>query len=79
MIPLLLSRRTRNEVRQWLALAQDVRDFVLSITDALTGNSPERAREILETRIREQAASRSATEASRLAGPRNNHGRTVQP
>jgi hypothetical protein len=79
MIPLLLSRRTRNEVRQWLALAEDVRDFVLSITDAITGDNPERAREILETRIREQAAGRAAAEASRLAGPRNNHGRTVQP
>lgn len=79
MIPLLLSRRTRNEVRQWLALAQDVRDFALSIVDAITGNSPERAREILETRIREQAAGRAAHAASSAAGPRHNHGRTVEP
>jgi hypothetical protein len=79
-MPVILgSKRIRNEVRQWLALAEDVRDFALSIVDAITGNSPERAREILETRIREQAAGRAAAEASRLAGPRNNHGRTVQP
>lgn len=37
------------------------------------------AHQILETRTREQAAGRAAAEASRLAGPRNNHGRTVQP
>lgn len=79
MAVILGSRRVRNEVRQWLALAEDVRDFALSIVDAITGNSPERAREILETRIREQAAGRAAAEASRLAGPRSNHGRTVQP
>jgi hypothetical protein len=70
MIPILLSRRTRNEVREWLSLAEDVRDFVRSIVDALKGDNPDRAREILETRIREQAAGRAAHEASRLAGAR---------
>jgi hypothetical protein len=70
---LIASRKVRNEVREWLSLAEDTRDFIRSIVDALTGNSPERAREILETRIREQAAGRAAHEAS------NNAGRTVQP
>lgn len=70
---LIASRKVRSEVREWLSLAEDTRDFIRSIVDALTSNSPERAREILETRIREQAAGRAAHEAS------SNAGRTVQP
>lgn len=76
---LFVSRKARNEVRQWLSLAEDVRDFAMSIVNALKGNDAEHAREILETRIREQAAGKAAHEASRLTGPRNNHGRTVHP
>lgn len=70
MIPLFASRRTRNEIREWLALAEDVRDFVRGIVRAISGNDPDRARHILEVMIREQAAGRAAHEASRLAGPR---------
>jgi hypothetical protein len=70
MAILLASRRVRSEVRQWLSLAEDVRDFALSIVAAVTGDNPDRAREILETRIREQAAGRAAHVASKLAGPR---------
>lgn len=64
------SRRVRNEVREWLDLAEDVRDFVLGVVRAISGNDPERARALLEVMIREQAAGRAAYAASRLAGPR---------
>jgi hypothetical protein len=70
MLPILASRRVRNEIREWLALAEDVRDFALSIVAALHGDDPDRAREILETRIREQAAGQAARRASTLAGAR---------
>lgn len=67
---LFASRKTREEIREWLSLAQDVRDFILSLWAALRGERYEDAREILETRIREQAAGKAAHEASSLAGPR---------
>lgn len=70
MIPLFLSRRARNEVRQWLALAEDVRDFAKSIVELVTGGHYDDARALLETKIREQAAGRAAYEASKNAGPR---------
>ena len=80
MIPLIItSRRVRNEVQQWLSLAEDVRDFARSIVALVTGGHYDDARTLLETRIREQAAGKAAYEASKLAGPRHNHGRTVQP
>lgn len=70
MLPIFASRRVRNEIREWLLLAEDVRDFVRSIVAALHGDNPDRAREILETRIREQAAGQAAHRASVLAGAR---------
>ena len=73
MIHLILSRKARNEVREWLSLAEDVRGFVMSIVEALRGERYQDAEEILRTRIREQKAGRSAYEAS------HNAGRTVHP
>ena len=70
ILPLLASRAVRNEVREYLNLAKDVRDFIRSIWDAVHGERYQDAEEILATRIREQKAGRAAYEASRMAGAR---------
>lgn len=70
MIPLIItSRAIRNEVREYLNLAKDVRDFMRSLWEAVHGERYQDAEEILATHIREQKAGRAAYEASRLAGP----------
>jgi len=68
MIPLLLSRRTRNEVREWLSLAEDVRDFAVSIGRLFGLGRFDEAEELLKTKRREMEAGRAAHEASKLAG-----------
>lgn len=67
---LIASKAVREEVSEYLKLAKDTRDFVRSLVALLTGRHYESARELLDTRIREQEAGRKAHEASRLAGPR---------
>lgn len=65
------------DAREFLAFAKDLRDFLVTMGRCLRDEKEDRARALLDMRIREQASGRAAHQASRMAGPRNNYGRTV--
>jgi hypothetical protein len=67
---LITSRKVRDEVREYLNLAEDVRDFVCSLWKMLRGQRFDEAQVALEDFIREQKAGPARHLASKLAGPR---------
>lgn len=67
---LIASKQVREEVREYLSLAESMRDFLRSLGFEMFHGRYENAREILEDRIREQKAGPARHLASKLAGAR---------
>lgn len=68
-----------SDARDFLKFAKELRDFLMVIGRCIRDEKEERAQELMEIRVREAIAGRARLQASRMAGPRNNHGRTVEP
>lgn len=68
-----------SDARDFLKFAKELRDFLMVIGRCLRDEKEERAQELMEIRVREAIAGRARLQASRMAGPRHNHGRIVEP
>lgn len=67
---LVVSKQVRDEVQEYLSLAESLRDFLRSLGCAMFEGRYEDAQAQLNDRIREQKAGPARHLASKLAGPR---------